>query len=64
MAGITGGLGLVILNLPLPADTDSAIVWAFPWLVAAAAAGTAYALILRNRRPALYAALGQAITEV
>ena len=52
-------------NLQLLAGTDSAIVWAFPWLVAATAAiGALYALFLRNRRPALYAALGQAITEV
>jgi amino acid transporter len=65
LAGIAGGLGLVIVNLPLLAGTDSAIVWSFPWLVAAtAAAGVLYALILRNRRPELYAALGQAITEI
>ena len=65
LAGIAVGLGLVILNLPLLAGTDSAVVWSFPWLVAAtAAAGALYALVLRNRRPALYAALGQAITEV
>ena len=65
LAGLSIGLGLVIRNLPLLAGTDSAIVWAFPWLVAATAAiGALYALFLRNRRPALYAALGQAITEV
>ncbi len=65
MAGIAMGLCLVILNLPLLAGTDSAIVWSFPWLVVATAAtGALYALFLRNRRPALYAALGQAITEV
>lgn len=65
LAGLSTGLGLVVRNLPLLAGTDSAIVWSFPWLVAATAAiGALYALILRNRRPALYAALGQAITEV
>ena len=65
LAGLSIGLGLVIRNLPLLAGTDSAIVWAFPWLVAATAAiGALYALFIRNRRPALYAALGQAITEV
>jgi len=65
VAGITAGLCLVIVNLPLLAGTDSAIVWSFPWLVAATAAlGTLYAAFLRTRRPALYAALGQAITEV
>ena len=65
MAGIAAGLCAVILNLPLLAGTDSAIVWSFPWLVAATAAlGALDALFLRSRRPALYAALGQAITEV
>lgn len=64
MVGIAAGLVLVILNLPLLAGTDSAIVWSFPWIVVATAAlGALYALVLRNRRPALYAALGQAIGE-
>lgn len=65
LAGLSLALGLVILNLPLLAGTDSAVIWTFPWIVAAtAAAGTLYALFLRTRRPALYAALGAAITEV
>lgn len=65
LAGIAAGLGLVILNLPLLAGTDSAIVWSSPWLVAAtAAAGALYALVLRYRRPELYNALGQAIPEI
>ena len=54
----------MILNLPLLAGSDSAIIWSFPWIVAAvAAAGALYAVLLRHRRPALYAALGAAITE-
>jgi amino acid transporter len=65
LAGLGLGLGLVVRNLPLLAGSDSAIIWAFPWLVAATGlAGALYALLLRTRRPALYAALGQAINEV
>ena len=65
LAGLVLALGLVILNLPLLAGSDSAIIWSFPWIVAAAAAlGALYAILLRHRRPALYAALGAAITEV
>jgi amino acid transporter len=65
LAGLVLVLGIVILNLPLLAGTDSAIIWSFPWLVAAtAAAGAVYAIVLRTRKPALYAALGQAIAEV
>lgn len=65
LAGLTLALGLVILNLPLLAGSDSAIVWSFPWIVfATAALGAFYAILLRRRRPALYAALGAAITEV
>lgn len=64
LAGLVVALGLVILNLPLLAGSDSAIIWSFPWIVAAvAAAGALYAVLLRHRRPALYAALGAAITE-
>ncbi|MFQ8430519.1 APC family permease [Amaricoccus sp. W119] len=63
--GLGIGLGLVIRNLPLLAGSDSPVVWSFPWIVAATgAAGALFALFLRNRRPGLYAALGQAITEV
>ncbi|MFT4014578.1 MAG: APC family permease [Paracoccus sp. (in: a-proteobacteria)] len=59
------GLVLVIANLPLLAGSDSPIVWSFPWIVVAfGLLGAAYAVFLRNRRPALYAALGTAISEV
>lgn len=65
LVGITVGLGLVIVNLPLMAGSDSAAVWSLPWVVVATAAGgVLYALVLRTRRPALYEALGQAIVEV
>lgn len=65
LAGLAVALGLVILNLPLLAGSDSAIIWSFPWIVAATAAlGALYAFLLRHHRPALYAALGAAITEV
>ncbi|SEA97990.1 APC family permease [Rubrimonas cliftonensis] len=65
LVGLALALVLVIANLPLLAGADSPVTWALPWLVVAtAAAGAAFALFLRNRRPALYAALGSAITEV
>ncbi len=65
LAGLGVGLGLVIANLPLLAGSDSPVVWGFPWLVMGfGLIGAAYAIFLRSRRPALYAALGTAITEV
>lgn len=64
-AGLVTGLSLVIANLPLLAGTDSAVIWSFPWLVLGfGLIGAIYAIILRSHRPALYAALGSAITEV
>ena len=39
LAALCGAIGLVILNLPLLAGTDSPIVWSFPWLVAAVGPG-------------------------
>lgn len=64
-AGIAAGLALVVVNLPLMAGSDEAIVWSLPWLiVATAAAGILYALVLRSRRPSLYASLGRAMAEV
>ena len=58
------GLVLVILNLPLLAG-DSPVIWTFPWLVLVfGLIGAGYAIYLRSRRPALYDALGAAVTEV
>lgn len=65
LLGLTLLLVLVISNLPLLAGTDSRAIWALPALVLATGlAGAGFALILRRRKPALYAALGQAITKV
>lgn len=65
LVGLLLAVTVVILNLPLLAGTDSPIIWSFPLIVIAAGlGGLLYALILRARRPALYAALGQAVAEV
>lgn len=65
LVGLGVGLALVIANLPLLAGTDSPIIWSFPFIVAGfGLLGAAYAAVLRNRRPALYAALGTAISKV
>lgn len=62
--GLGTGLVLVILNLPLLAG-DSPVIWTFPWLVLVfGLIGAGYAVYLRSRRPALYDALGAAVTEV
>lgn len=64
LVGLGTGLGLVIANLPLLAGSDSPLIWSFPPLVLAfGLIGAAYAAFLRSRRPALYAALGTAISE-
>ncbi len=57
--GLLSAVGLVVVNLPLLAGSDSALVLSFPYLVAGAGlTGATLALWLRVRRPALYAALG------
>lgn len=65
-APILGGVGLVwigfelIRNLDVLSGSDSAIVRAFPWVVLAATlAGIALALVLKHRRPDIYARFGQ-----
>jgi amino acid transporter len=65
LAGLSLALGQVIVNLPLLAGTDDPIVWFFPLLVIlTGACGAAYAFVLRDFKPSLYAALGSAIEEV
>lgn len=65
LAGLGAGMALVIANLPLLAGSDSLIIWSFPFIVAAfGLLGAGYAAFLRTRRPALYAALNTAISEV
>lgn len=65
LAGLAIGLALVIANLPLLAGSHSPVIWSFPFVVAGfGLLGAAYAAFLRTRRPALYAALGTAISEV
>lgn len=65
LIGLAATLALVIANLPMLAGADSAAVRALPLLVAVVGfAGVCFALFLRTRRPALYAALGSAITKV
>ena len=58
--GLTAAVGLVVINLPLLAGSESALVLSFPYLVALTGlSGAALALWLRVRRPTLYAALGR-----
>lgn len=65
LTGLIVALALVLTNLPLLAGSDSPFIWSFPWIAFLfGLMGAAYAIFLRNRRPALYAALGMAITEV
>ncbi|MDQ7776848.1 MAG: APC family permease [Paracoccus aminovorans] len=65
LAGLGIGLALVIANLPLLAGSDSPVIWSFPFVVAGfGLLGAGYAAFLRTRRPALYATLGAAISEV
>lgn len=47
LAGLAVALGLVILNLPLLAGSDGALIWFFPWVAAAA---PLYAVLLRHHR--------------
>lgn len=62
--GLGYGLVQVIVNLPLLAGSDSALVWSFPWIVLATGlGGAAYAMVLRRRRPGIYAALSTAVLE-
>jgi len=58
--GLLSAAGLVVINLPLLAGSDSALVLSFPYLVAGTGiSGASLALWLRVRKPTLYAALGR-----
>ena len=58
--GLVGGLALVIANLSLLSGSESPIVAAFPYGIAAVGlAGVAFAYRIRAKRPDLYAGLGR-----
>jgi amino acid transporter len=60
LAGLLGATVLVLRKFALLTGTDSRVVNALPWLIAAAAlGGIGYAHWLRARRPAVYAGLAE-----